>query len=153
MGQKIADYIFDLARPIVEDHGLELVDTEYQKEGQDWTVRVFVDKPEGVTLDDCQKISREISDRLDIEDPIEKSYILEVSSPGLDRPLKDEEDFKRFTGHLIDVSTYAPVNGEKSFTGELLEIIDDKVKLKLDNDDVVEISRDKIAKANLALEF
>ncbi|MBM7623478.1 ribosome maturation factor RimP [Sporohalobacter salinus] len=153
MGQKIEDYIFDLAQPIVENHGLELVDTEYQKEGQNWILRIFVDKAEGITLDDCQEISQEVSAQLDIEDPIEKSYILEVSSPGLDRPLKEKDDFKKFTGHLIDVSTYAPVNGEKSFTGELLEIIDNKIKLKLDNDDVIEIDRDKIAKANLALEF
>lgn len=153
MGQKIENYIFDLAQPIAEEHDLELVDTEYQKEGQDWIVRIFVDKPEGVTLDDCQEISQEVSARLDIESPIEKSYILEVSSPGLDRPLKEKGDFEKHIGHLIDVSTYAPVRGEKSFTGELLEISNNKIKLKLENDDVIKISRDKIAKANLALEF
>lgn len=153
MGKKVEDYIFDLAQPIAQDYALELVDVEYQKEGQDWILRVLVDKPEGITLEDCQNVSQELGAQLDIEEPIEKSYILEVSSPGLERPLKKNEDFNRFTGHLIDVSTYAPIKGERAFTGELLGLVEDKVKLKLEDSEVVEIPREKIAKANLAVEF
>ncbi|MGM0470684.1 MAG: ribosome maturation factor RimP [Bacillota bacterium] len=153
MAQKIEDYVFDLADPIVTSNGLELVEVEYQKEGQDWYLRIFVDHPEGITLEDCQQISQELGTELDVENPIDKSYILEVSSPGLDRPLTSKEDYNRFQGHLIEVSTYAPIDGQRSFTGELLELVDEQVKLKVDEEEVVEIPRDKIAKANLALDF
>jgi ribosome maturation factor RimP len=153
MSRNIEDYTFDLAESIVEDYSLELVDVGYQKEGENWILRVLIDKPGGVELEDCQGVSRELGTQLDVEDPIDKSYILEVSSPGLDRPLKNDEDFARFTGDLIDVSTYAPVEGEKKFTGELLGMIEDKVKVKIDDSKVVEIPKNKIAKANLAIDF
>ncbi|SJZ31779.1 ribosome maturation factor RimP [Selenihalanaerobacter shriftii] len=153
MGKKTEDYVFDLAQPIIKEEELELVDVEYQKEGQNWILRIFIDDEAGITLENCQNVSKEISNLLDIEDLIEDSYILEVSSPGLDRPLKKDEDFIRFSGHLVDISTYAPVDGSRSFTGELLGMHDDKVKLKTDDNEVIEIPRAKIAKANLALDF
>jgi len=148
------NYVFDLAKPVVEEYNLELVAVEYQKEGQNWVLRVFIDDEDGITLDHCQDVSKELSAQLDIEDPINESYILEVSSPGLDRPLRKDEDFDRFAGHLVDVSTYAPINGERDFTGELLGLDDSMVKLKMDDgSDIIEIPKAKIAKANLALEF
>ncbi|KXS40741.1 MULTISPECIES: ribosome maturation factor RimP [unclassified Candidatus Frackibacter] len=154
MGRKMENYVFDLAKPVVEEYNLELVAVEYQKEGQNWVLRVFIDDEDGITLDHCQDVSKELSAQLDIEDPINESYILEVSSPGLDRPLRKDEDFDRFAGHLVDVSTYAPINGERDFTGELLGLDDSMVKLKMDDgSDIIEIPKAKIAKANLALEF
>ena len=152
MGKRIKDYVFDLAKPIVESYGLELVEVEYQQEGANWFLRVFIDKEDGVDLDDCQNISQEISAQLDIEDPIEDSYILEVSSPGLDRPLKTEEDFQRFTGQTVDISTYAPVEGKRDLQGELLGLVEDKIKIRSE-EQVIEVPKDKVAKVSLALEF
>jgi len=152
MGKKTEELIAEVAEPLVEERELELVDVEYKKEGENWILRVFIDKEGGVSLDDCQAISRSLSDTLDANDPIENSYLLEVSSPGIDRPLKTERDFKRFTGKLIDVSTYAPINGEKKLTGELLGLEDDEVKIKIDDQEVI-IPRDKIAQTRLAIEF
>jgi ribosome maturation factor RimP len=152
MGKKTEDLIAEVAEPIVAARGLELVDVEYNKEGENWILRVFIDKEGGVSLDDCQEISRSLSDSLDANDPIENSYLLEVSSPGIDRPLKTEKDFKRFTGKLIDLSTYAPINGQRKLTGELLGLEDGEIKIKIDDQEVA-IPRDKIAQTRLAIEF
>ncbi|GAB6137612.1 ribosome maturation factor RimP [Halanaerobaculum tunisiense] len=152
MGRQVKDIVIDLAEPIVATEGLELVDVEYQKEGENWILRVLVDKEEGVALEDCQAISEELSTQLDIEDPIDHSYILEVSSPGLDRPLKDKEDFVRFSGETVEVSTYAPVKGEKNWEGELLGLEEGNVKLQVDGEEVL-IPRSKVAQTKLAVEF
>ena len=92
--------------PIVEEHGFELVDVEYVKEGGTWYLRAYIDKPGGINVDDCEVVSRRLSDILDEKDYIEEAYILEVSSPGLGRPLKKEKDFKRSLGEEVDVRTY-----------------------------------------------
>jgi ribosome maturation factor RimP len=94
--KKIEDIAAEIALPIVEKYKFELVDVEYLKEGSNWYLRVFIDKEGGITIDDCQLVSEEISDELDKADPIKQSYFLEVSSPGIDRPLKKEKDFEKF---------------------------------------------------------
>lgn len=101
--------------------GFELVDLEFRKESRGWVLRVFMDKPGGVTLDDCAAISREVGDHIEVEDLIPHSYTLEISSPGLERPLKKEKDFHRSIGKLIQFSTTAPVEGRSFFKGVLLE--------------------------------
>ena len=109
----------ELLIPLLEDHGFEFVDVEFVKEGQDYYLRAYIDKEGGITIDDCEIISRELSDILDKEDYISEGYILEVSSPGLLRPLKKERDFARNLGKDIEVKTYKAVNGEKEFVGTL----------------------------------
>ena len=152
MSKSVTEEVIDLATPITKSRGLELVDVEYNKEGENWILRVFIDKEGGVSIEDCQEVSCDLEDQLDAVDPIDKSYLLEVSSPGLDRPLKDEEDFARFTGRLIDISTYAPVNGAKEFTGKLLGLEDEEIKIEVDGEELL-IPQNKVAKTKLAVEF
>ncbi|MBR2764708.1 MAG: ribosome maturation factor RimP, partial [Blautia sp.] len=100
-----------LLRPIVEEYGFELVDVEYVREGGTWYLRGYIDKPGGITVNDCEQVSRVFSDRLDEKDFIEDSYVMEISSPGLDRPLKKPVDFERGMGKDVEVRTYRPVDG------------------------------------------
>lgn len=152
MGQSTKEVVINLAEPIVKAKGLDLVDLEYQKEGDNWILRVFIDKREGVSLDDCQEVSSALSEKLDIDDPIKESYLLEVSSPGIDRPLRTEEDFKRFVGKKVDISTYVPVAGKKNLLGELIGLEDEMIKIKID-DEEIEIPQSKVAQTRLAVEI
>ena len=108
-----------LLSPIVESNGFELVDVEYVKEAGNWYLHGYIDKPGGITVNDCETVSRAFSDRLDEDDFIEDSYIMEISSPGLDRPLKKEKDFARSIGKLVEIRTYRPIEKQKEFCGEL----------------------------------
>ncbi len=108
-----------LLAPIVEASGFELVDVEYVKEAGNWYLRGYIDKPGGITVNDCETVSREFSDRLDEEDFIEDSYIMEISSPGLDRPLKKDRDFARSVGKAVEIRTYRPLEKQKEFCGVL----------------------------------
>ena len=108
-----------LLSPIVESNGFELVDVEYVKEAGNWYLRGYIDKPGGITVNDCETVSRAFSDRLDEDDFIEDSYIMEISSPGLDRPLKKEKDFARSIGKLVEIRTYRPIEKQKEYCGEL----------------------------------
>ncbi len=153
MARKTADIVYQMVEPIVAELNLELVDVEYVKEGGQYILRVFIDRPDGITLDDCQHVSVRLSNILDEQDPIPDSYTLEVSSPGIDRPLKKDADFVRFANHKIDISTYAPVYGKKKkFTGELIGLVDGKVVVEVDGDRL-EIPRDQISQVRLAVEF
>lgn len=111
--KEIEEIVTEIANPVVNKHSFELVDVEFIKEGSSWYLRIYIDKPGGITIDDCQVVSEEISDILDKEDPIPHSYFLEVSSPGLDRPLKKESDFERFKGELVEVKVFKPIEGKK----------------------------------------
>lgn len=150
--KKIEDVVAEFAGPIAESHSFELVDVEFVKEGTNWYLRIYIDKPGGITIDDCQIVSEEISDILDKKDPIEQSYFLEVSSPGLDRPLKKDSDFERFKGELVEVKVYKPIDGRKIFEGELVGLIDDKIVIKID-DSNVEFERDQVAVVRRVIKF
>ena len=142
-----------IAEPIVLAQGLDLVDVEYNKEGSDWKLKVFIENLDGdLTLDHCENVSKLLSEELDREDPIAQSYILEVSSPGLERPLKKPEDYKRFLGELVKVKTYGPIGGKKEFEGELIYFEEDIVKIK-EEEGVIEIPFNKIADAHLTVDF
>ncbi|GGI94528.1 ribosome maturation factor RimP [Alicyclobacillus cellulosilyticus] len=117
--ERIQDIVEQLARPIVDAAGLELVDVEFKKEGATWYLRVFIDKPGGVDIDDCSQVSERLSERLDEVDPIPMSYVLEVSSPGAERPLKKPSDFAWAVGRYVRVSLYEPIDGQKVFEGTL----------------------------------
>ena len=143
----------DLLLPIVEKENFELVDVEFKKEGPHRYLRVFIDKDGGITLDDCQKVSEALSEKLDELDPIEENYFLEVSSPGLDRPLKKDADFERFKGELVEIKLYEPINGQKLLEGELVGLVEDHIHLNVKNVGLVEIPREKAALTRLAIKF
>ena len=151
---KIEDAVWKMAEPLVAENGLELIDVEYVKEGAEWYLRLFLDKDgeEGVDLDDCELISRKFSDVLEQEDPIAQAYRLEVSSPGIERPLKRTKDFQRFQGEKVQVKTFSEVEGKKQFIGILGETTEDAVTLDVDGAEIC-IPRNKISKANLVWEF
>lgn len=142
-----------LAIPIIEKEQFELVDVEYKKEGANWYLRLYIDKPGGITLDDCQKVSEQLSEELDKVDPIKENYFLEVSSPGLDRPLKKEKDFIRFKGELVEVKLYEALNGNKIIEGELIGLENNIIKLNVANVGLVELPKEKVALTRLAIKF
>ena len=142
-----------LLEPIVEELGFELVDVEYVKEGGTWYLRAYIDKPGGIAVDDCEIISRALSDWLDKEDFIDDSYILEVSSPGLGRPLKKEKDFVRSMGKDVDVRLYRQLNKQKEFTGALSAYDENTVTLTMEDGSQMVFEKADIALIRLALDF
>lgn len=139
--------------PIVEELGYDLVDLEYVKENDSYFLRFYIGKPEGITIDDCQKISEVVGKKLDEIDPIKESYYLEVSSPGLDRPLKTDKDLKRNIGKNVEISLYKSVDGKKKYIGELLDFTEGHIKIKGDKSEYKEIERDVISNIKLAIDF
>lgn len=142
----------EIALPIVESMGLAYVDTEYVKQGQDWLLTVYVDKEGGVQLDDCEAVSRAIEAVFDEKDPIAESYILCVSSPGLDRPLKNERDFMRSLGQTIDVKLYKPFEGTKEYTGVLSAYTPASITIETQDQEIV-FDLKETAKISLHLEI
>ena len=141
-----------LLAPIVEGCGFELVDVEYVKEAGNWYLRGYIDKPGGITVNDCEAVSRIFSDKLDEKDFIEDSYIMEISSPGLDRPLKKEKDFARSMGKLVEVRTYRPIEKQKEFCGVLTAYDSSTVTIQED-EETRTFDRKDIALIRLAIEF
>jgi len=147
-----------LALTILDSMGLELVEIEYRRAGREALLRLYIDREGGVTLDDCADFSRELSTLLDIEDFIPCEYTLEVSSPGLDRPLKTEADYVKFAGCLVKVKTYEPYqddagNRRKTFLGRLDGLRDGVVVISLKEGQTASIPLELVAKANLEFEF
>ena len=142
-----------LLLPIIQEHQFELVDVEYVKEGSSWYLRAYIDKPGGITVDDCEAVSRRLSDLLDQEDFIEDAYILEVSSPGLGRPLKKDKDFARSIGEEVEIRTFRAIEHEKEFTGILRDYDKEKLVVELEDNEIMEFARDNIALVRLALDF
>ncbi|MCC2163544.1 ribosome maturation factor RimP [Brotaphodocola catenula] len=138
--------------PLLAEHQFELVDVEYVKEAGNWYLRSYIDKQGGITVDDCEVISRLLSDWLDKEDFIEDSYIMEVSSPGLGRPLKKDKDFERSLGEEVELRLYKPRNRQKEFTGILKAYDKDTVTLEMDGAEEV-FERGEIALIRLAFDF
>lgn len=138
--------------PIVESNGFELVDVEYVKEAGTWYLRGYIDKPGGITVNDCETVSRAFSDKLDEDDFIEDSYIMEISSPGLDRTLKKEKDFARSIGKLVEIRTYRPIEKQKEFCGELTAYDNNSVTIEEEGTPRTFDKKD-IALVRLAIEF
>lgn len=148
----IQQVITELAKPIVEDLNYELVDVEFVKEGANWYLRIYIDKAGGIGIDDCQAVSERISDILDEKDPIEQSYYLEVSSPGLERPLKTERDFIKYKGELVEIKVFQPIDGKKIFEGELVGLIDGKIVINQEGK-TLEFEKNKVAIVKRAVKF
>ena len=142
-----------LLEPIVTGFGFELVDVEYVKEAGNWYLRAYIDKPGGITVDDCEAVSRKFSDILDEKDFIQDAYILEISSPGLGRPLKKEKDFKRSLGEEVEIRTYRAIEKQKEFTGILKEYDQESVTIAYEDDTTQTFLRSDIALIRLALDF
>jgi ribosome maturation factor RimP len=142
-----------LTEPILADRGLTLVEVEFQRESRGWILRLYMDRPGGVTLDDCQKVSEELGDHLDIADVIDWPYHLEVSSPGLDRPLTRDADFVDYAGKAARITTHEPIEGQRNFRGRLAGLADGAVLLDLADGRQARIPRGLIAKARLEIEL
>ena len=142
-----------LLGPILEENHFELVDVEYVKEGGSWYLRAYIDKPGGITVDDCEIVNRALGDLLDEEDFIEDSYILEISSPGLGRPLKRERDFARSLGEEVEIRTYRMVNKQKEFRGILKAYDKDTVTIEEEEGQDQIFERENIALIRLAFDF
>lgn len=153
---KVTEVVEELTQPIIQELGLELVEIEFVKEGKNWFLRVYIDKENGVDIEDCGIVSERLSEKLDELDPITQNYFLEVSSPGAERPLKKAKDFEKAIGKNVFIKTYEPIDGEKGFEGKLLEYDGQTVKVEMKiktRKKVIEIPVEKVASARLAVVF
>ena len=142
-----------LLLPILDDLGFELWDVEYVKEGTNWYLRAYIDKPGGIMIDDCEAVSRRLSDLLDEKDFIDDTYILEISSPGLGRPLKKERDFIKSMGKEVEIRTYRLVDKSKEFRGTLTGYEKGFVTIRMDDDSIKTFETSQIALVRLAFDF
>ena len=149
---KLTDKIAGIARPVVEEEGCSLWDVEYVREAGTWYLRVFIDKDGGVSIDDCERVSRRLDPILDEEDPIPESYVFEVGSAGADRELKRPGDFARFMGSEIEVRLYRPMEGSKHYTGVLASYEDGTVGLR-QGDRLLTFTKDQVAQVRLYVSF
>ena len=155
---RVVDEVRVVVQPIVDEQNLELVDMEFLKEGKNWFLRIYIDKPGGIDIEECALISEKVSEALDAidPDPIPQAYFLEVSSPGAERPLKTEADIQNAIGKYVHLSFYQAIDGEKFYEGTLKEVNDDYVvltiRIKTRTKDI-EIERKQIANARLAIQF
>ena len=156
--KKIGEIIEEMLQDFLAENGYELYNTEFVKEGRDWFLRVYIDfvtDTEGVYIgsDDCEKVSRFLSEKLDEEDPIAQNYYLEVSSPGMDRPLLTEAHYQRYTGRLVEVRLYKGIDGTKNIEGTLEGLKDGIVTIIDEKEKTWELPLDAIAKTKLAVVF
>ena len=149
---KITENVAALAKPIVEEEGCTLWDVEYVREAGTWYLRIFADKEGGLSIDDCERISRRLDPILDEEDPIPDSYVFEVGSAGAERELRRPSDFVQFMGHEVEVRLYRPLDGKKSYVGELCGYEDGKLSLSVGGE-TLSFEKPQIAKVNLHVSF
>ncbi|MBI3811597.1 MAG: ribosome maturation factor RimP [Nitrospirae bacterium] len=147
------DRIREVVLPILESMGLELIDLELSGRGKGSHLRIFIDKPGGIMVEDCEQVSRYVGHALDVADPIPSSYMLEVSSPGLDRPLRKVEDYQRSTGKLVRLKLARPMDGTWVIIGRLQGLHEDHVAIKPDDGDPVRVALTEIAHARLEVEW
>ena len=138
--------------PILRSQGLELIDVEYNREAQGWVLRIYLDREGGITVEDCAEASRELGAILEVRDLIPNRYVLEVSSPGVTRPLKRPEDFNKYQNRSVKIKLFMPLEGRRNFKGKLLGLKEDKVCVESERR-IYEIPMQNIAKANLELDF
>ncbi len=141
-------YLEELAAPLVELLGYELVDVTFEKRGKDWCLTLFIDSENGISLDDCENVSRKISEMLDEKDPIEQSYFLEVSSPGINRPLKKEKHYLANINKNIEIHLFSPLAGKKDIDGVLKSYTEKELSIELATGEILTLENSKIAKAN-----
>jgi ribosome maturation factor RimP len=150
--EEIVERVRAIADPLLMSEGMELVEVDYRRESRGWVLRLTIDKEGGVTLDDCGRVSQQVGREMDVEDFISSPYVLEVSSPGLTRPLRSEKDFIKHCNRLIKLRTVDPINSRQQFKGKLLGVSNNQIELEME-EGIVQIPLAKIAKANLEIEF
>jgi ribosome maturation factor RimP len=149
---KLVEEVREIAEPILTSEGYELVDLEYRRETHGWVLRFYLDREGGVTVEECAEVSGEVGAVLEVKDIIPNPYILEVSSPGLTRPLKKPEDFNKYRNRLVKIRLQGPLEGRKNFKGTLLGLEGEKVRLEIEGR-VYDLPFQGIAKAHLEIEF
>lgn len=152
MADTVAKRVGAVALPVLEEMGLELVEVQYRREQSGWVLRLIIDKQDGISLQDCAAVSREISQLLDIEDFVDQAYNLEVSSPGLNRPLKSMADFERFTGRMAKIKTIEPIAGEHVFIGRIKKTEGETIILEIGRKEVT-MPFSQVARARLEIEL
>ncbi|HUL31199.1 MAG TPA: ribosome maturation factor RimP [Thermodesulfobacteriota bacterium] len=151
MESELVDRVRGMIDPILSNERMELVDIEYRRESKGWVLRLILDKEGGITLDDCTRVSQEVGRSLDVEDVIQTPYTLEVSSPGLTRPLKTQKDFMKYRHRLIKVRTVDPVQNRRQFKGRLLEVSENGIEIGVDGG-IFRIPLSNVARANLEMD-
>lgn len=151
--KRIVSEVSLLAEGLLREYDMEVVDVEFQFEGGRWILRVFIDKEGGVTLDDCTSVSRELADLIEAKDVIDLHYVLEISSPGLNRPLRKERDFMRSIGKMVKLKMSRPIDGSRNFTGRLTGVRDGTISVLVDDENLVELPLKEVDKARLKYEF
>jgi ribosome maturation factor RimP len=149
---QIYKQVEEISESLVVSEGMELVDLEYRREGPRWMLRLFIDKEGGVTVDDCARISRELGDLLDVKDLIPQAYVLEVSSPGLNRRIRKKKDFSRFAGQKVQLLLVSPRDGRRKIVGDLVGVEGEEVVV-IGSEGRFSVALENIAKANLIYEF
>lgn len=150
---KTEDLVFKMAEPIAAAENVEIYDVEFKKEGKDWFLRVYLFSEEGITIENCEAVSRALSDELDRTDPIEQGYYLEVSSPGLDRVLKRDRHFESAIGEKIDIKLFEAIDGEKTMSGILEKYENKTIYLKNpETEKISEIEKSKVSQARVSFE-
>jgi ribosome maturation factor RimP len=152
IAQEIIEHVRELADPILTAEGFELVEIEFRREARGWVLRLYVDKEGGITVDDCAWVSQEIGRSLDVEEVISSPYTLEVSSPGLTRPLKQEKDFMKYRDRWVKLTTNEPIGNQRHFKGRLRGIERNEIRIEV-NGEMIQIPLATIAKAHLEIEF
>jgi len=152
MSGEMIDRVIQIIDPLLMSEGMERANLEYRRESRGWILRLYIDKEGGVTIDDCSRISRELGRILDVENPIDFPYTLEVSSPGLTRPLKTARDFEKYRNRVVKVKTLEPIENERRFRGRLLRTANEGIEIEVAGK-AVHIPFEAIAKANLEVEF
>ncbi|NLP00257.1 MAG: ribosome maturation factor RimP [Clostridiaceae bacterium] len=151
--KSITEIVKEIALPLISEAGCELVDVEYVKEGSSWFLRVYIDKPEGVSLEDCENVSRPLNKKIDELDPISHEFYLEVSSPGIERPLKKPEDFVKAIGSIIEIRLFKAVDNTKRFEGELVSCDGEHLTIKTEDQKNYVFDLKEIAKAKKVFKF
>ena len=144
------DELVQLIQPTINNMGYELWGCEYLSQGKHSLLRIYIDKPEGIGIEDCQEVSKQISALLDVEDPISGNYSLEISSPGIPKPLFSSWQYKRYIGQMIQVKTFKPVNGKRKFSGIIVSVSESTVVLEINNEHQ-ELLFSNIVRANLTV--
>lgn len=153
MKKSIEKTIEEIVLPIVDKNNFELIDVEYIKEAGHYYLRVYIDKEGGIGLNDCKMVSEGLSETLDKIDPIKENYFLEISSPGIDRPLKKDNDFERYKGRDVELKLYKALDGQKQFEGELVGLFEGIIKIKTDKDEILEFNKKEVSIIRLSVKI
>lgn len=149
----VAEFVKEIAESEIEKLNIELIDVEFLKEGPRKILRLYIDKRGGVGLDDCEQVSRLIEPLLDEKDPINEPYVFEVSSPGLERPLKTQKDFIRHEGELVEVRLYAPINNRKTYEGNIVGLEDKILKISMEDGSIMNFDMKDVSKVSRVIKF